>query len=121
MIHACPSQWRDAGRRSARGCQGALSRELPSYFGPCRALERDAKGSASWPGGSRANIQVLELIAVLLFPGRGTASIYELSDARATGAELELSDARAHHRAELDAATLAAVLARSTGPSWAPR
>jgi hypothetical protein len=37
--------------------------------------------------------------------------------ARAHGAELELSDAHATG-AELDAATMAAVLARTTGPSW---
>ncbi|MBN1208496.1 MAG: hypothetical protein JXB05_26785 [Myxococcaceae bacterium] len=39
-----------------------------------------------------------------------------LSDARAT--RPSWTGRRAHHGAELDAATLAAVLARATGPSW---
>jgi len=44
-----------------------------------------------------------------------------LSDLRTPGAELELPDVGAQHRAELGAATMAAVLARATGPSWTRR
>jgi hypothetical protein len=58
-----------------------------------------------------------------LLPGFRTAKLRAWSTgpswscpARApTGAELELSGARAHQRAELDAATMAATLARTSG------